>query len=135
VLEIKPQHPGAQLNLGSMLEAQGKLADAAAEYRKVLDKNPEDAQAHFSLGRVLVNQEDYRQGIKHLLKIINSSDEDSQPTYLYTLGAAYARSGDALSAQHYLRLAHEKAAARGQSKLVESIDADLRALEKYGGEK
>jgi tetratricopeptide (TPR) repeat protein len=135
VLEINPQHPAAQLNLGSMLEAQGKLPDAMAEYQKALDKNPEDAQVHFSLGRILVNQEDFKRGIEHLLKTINAGDEDNQPTYLYALGAAYARSGDALNARRYLRLAHEKAAARGQTKLVESIDADLRALETYGSQK
>jgi tetratricopeptide (TPR) repeat protein len=135
VLEINPQNPSAQLNLGGMLEAQGKWVDAMAEYQKVLDKNPEDAEAHFSLGRILVNQEDYKQGVEHLLKSINTSDEDNQPTYLYAVGAAYARSGDASSARRYLRLAREKAVRRGQSKLVESIDVDLRVLETYGSQK
>jgi tetratricopeptide (TPR) repeat protein len=135
VLEINPQYPGAQLNLGSMLEAQGKLSDAMVEYQKELDKNPEEAQAHFNLGRILVNQEDYKGGIEHLLKTISVGDEDSQPTYLYALGAAYARSGDTVDAQRYLRLAREGAMARGQSQLVESIDADLRALEPPGSQK
>ena len=135
VLEINAQYPGAQLNLGSMLEAQGKLADATAEYQKALDKNPEDARAHFSLGRILVNQEDYKGGIEHLLKTINVGDEETRPTYLYALGAAYARSGDTVNALLYLRAAREKAVARGQSQLVESIDADLRALESHGSQR
>jgi hypothetical protein len=33
---------------------------------------------------------------------------------------------------HYLRLAREQAAAWGQTKLVESIDDDLRILETEG---
>ena len=135
VLEINAQNRDAQLNLGSMLEAQGKLSDAMAEYRKVLDKNPGDAQAHFGLGRILVNQEDYRQGIEHLLKSVDTAAEASQPTYLYALGAAYARSGDTVNARHYLELAREKAKRLGQSQLVESIDADLRELETSGGRK
>ena len=134
VLEINPQYLGARLNLGSMLEAQGKLSDAMAEYRKVLDQNPEDAQAQFGLGRILVNQEDYKAGIEHLLKSINVGDENNQPTYLYALGAAYARSGDTVNAQRYLHLAREKAVALGQSQLVESIDTDLRALATPGSQ-
>jgi tetratricopeptide (TPR) repeat protein len=135
VLEMDPSHPGAQLNLGSMLEAQGILPDAMAEYQKVLDKNPEDPEAHFSVGRLLVNQEEYKQGIEHLLKSSNAGDQDRQPTYLYALGAAYARTGDAMNAKLYLRLAREKAAARRQSQLVESIEADLRDLETDGSQK
>jgi tetratricopeptide (TPR) repeat protein len=134
VLAINPQHHGAQLNLGSMLEAQGKLLQAMAEYQRVLDVSPEDAEAHFGLGRILVNQEDYKQGIEHLHKSISSAAEVSQPTYLYALGAAYARSGDTVNARHYLQQAREKAVALGQSQLVESIDADLRILEGSGSQ-
>ena len=80
VLEVNPQHRDAQLNLGSMLEAQGKLPEAMAEYQRVLDLNPRDAQAHFGMGRILVNHEDYKQGIEHSLRSINSAAEASQPT-------------------------------------------------------
>ncbi|HYY72935.1 MAG TPA: tetratricopeptide repeat protein [Candidatus Bathyarchaeia archaeon] len=134
VLAIDPQHRDAQLNLGSMLEAQGKLPEAMSQYQRVLDINPEDAQAHFGLGRILVNQEDYKQGIEHLLKSARTGGEVSQPTYLYALGAAYARSGDTVSARHYLKQARDKALALGQSQLVESIEADLRALETSGSQ-
>jgi tetratricopeptide (TPR) repeat protein len=134
VLEINPQYLAAQLNVGSMLEAQGKPSDAMVEYKKVLDKNPEDAQAHFSLGRILVNQEDYKAGIEHLLKSINVGDENNQPTYLYALGAAYARSGDIVNALFHLRAARKKAVALGQSQLVQSIDTDLQALETPGSQ-
>ena len=133
-LAINPQHRDAQLNLGSMLEAQGKLPEAMSQYQRVLDASPEDAQAHFGLGRILVNQEDYKQGIEHLLKSVSAGAEVSQPTYLYALGAAYARSGDTVKARHYLQQAREKAVALGQSQLVESIEADLRALEASGSQ-
>ena len=81
-----------------------------------------------------MNQEDYKAGIEHLLKSINVGDENNQPTYLYALGAAYARSGDTVNAQRYLHLAREKAVALGQSQLVESIDTDLRALATPGSQ-
>lgn len=134
-LEINPQYPGAQLNLGNMLEAQGNLAGATALYQKILESNPGDSQAHFSLGRLLVNQENYSEGIQHFLKSVSAGDEEREPTYLYALGAAYARSGDRANASRYLHLAREKAAARGQSELVQSIDDDLRILETEGSPK
>jgi tetratricopeptide (TPR) repeat protein len=127
-LEIDPQFPGADLNLGNMLEAQGHLPEAAAEYQKALEISPNDSRAHFVLGRLLVNQEKYQEGIRHLLKSVGGGDEENKPTYLYALGAAYARSGDPTNGLRYLRLAREGAAARGQSKLVSNIDEDLEAL-------
>jgi len=131
-LGIDPHYSAARANLGYALEAQDRLPEAIAEFRKAIEYNSDDFQAHFGLGRILVNQESYREGIQHLLKCLGTSDEESKPAFLYALGAAYARSGDTQNGLHYLRLAREKAAARGQAKLVESIDADLRILETEG---
>ena len=129
-LEINPLYPDAHTNLGYMLEAQNKLSGAMAEYRKTLENNPTDPQAHFSLGRILVNQEAYKEGIEHLQKSLSGADKGSEPSYLYALGAAYARSGDGGNGLRYLLQAREKAAARAQRKLVESIEEDLQTLER-----
>ena len=131
-LGIDPHYSAARANLGYALEAQNRLPEAIAEFRKAIEHNPDDFQAHFGLGRILVNQESYREGIQHLLKCLEASDEESKPAILYALGAAYARSGDMPNGFHYLRLAREQAAAWGQTKLVESIDDDLRILETEG---
>src|SRR5256885_1014231 len=127
-LEIDPQHAGAHNNLGYLLERQGKSAEAAAEYRQAIQNKPADRQAHFNLGRVLVNQRDYEEGIRELTKTIEPEDENT-PRYVYALGAALARSGDRPSALRYLHRARDSAAALGQSALVASIDRDLRTLE------
>lgn len=129
-LEINPLYPDAHTNLGYMLEAQNKLSGAVAEYGKALENNPTDPRAHFSLGRILVNQEAYKEGIEHLQKSLSAADKGSEPSYLYALGAAYARSGDRGNGLRYLRQAREKAAARAQRKLVESIEEDLQTLER-----
>ena len=131
-LEINPQYPGARLNLGSMWEAQGNLQEAVAAYQKALEDNPNDPQAQFDVGRVLVNQEKYPEGIQHLLQSLNTTNEDRKPTYLYALGAAYARSGDRTNGLRCLHLAREEATARGQTQLVQTIDADLHVLETEG---
>src|SRR5438034_995102 len=88
-------------------------------------------QAHFNLGRILVNQKKYLEGIQELEKTIEPEDENS-PRYVYALGAAFARSGDRQNALRYIRQARDGAAARGQSALLTSIERDLRALEAPG---
>lgn len=128
-VEIDPTYPGAHTNLGIAVAAQNRFAEATAEFQQSLASNPDDIPARFGLGRALVNQENFREGIAQLLKCLETTDEDLKPSYVYALGAAYARAGDVKNGQLYLRQAREKGAARGQSQLVESIDQDLQTLE------
>jgi tetratricopeptide (TPR) repeat protein len=132
VLEINPAYPKAHTHLASVLEAQNRWSEASAVFGQALENDPEDLQAHFGLGRVFVKQENYREGLPHLAKAAETDDEDSKPAYLYALGAAWARGGDVKKGIDYLRQAREKAMARGQAELVESIGQDLRALEAAG---
>jgi tetratricopeptide (TPR) repeat protein len=127
-LDIQPVYPGARLNLGFMLEAQGKLPEALAEYQKAVQNDATDSQAQFNAGRILVHQQNYQEGIQHLLKSLSTTEKENKPSYLYAVGAAYVRAGDRANGLHYLSLARQEAAALEQSKLVESIDDDLRTL-------
>jgi hypothetical protein len=52
---------------------------------------------------------------------------------MYALGVAYIESGDAVSAQRYLRQAGEGAASLGQARLSLEIAATLRKLEERAG--
>jgi tetratricopeptide (TPR) repeat protein len=130
VLEIDPAHANAHNNLGDLWQREGKTEAAVEEFRKAIESKPDFPQAHFNLGRILVNQENYKEGIPELLKTLRTQDVNLMPSYLYALGAAYARSGDAKSALRYLRAAREQAVARHQSRLAESIERDLETLEK-----
>ena len=132
VLEIQPNHADAHNYLGDILQRQGQLLEAAEEFRKAIEDWPNFPQAHFNLGRILVNQEKYQEGIQELVKALSTKDQESEPPYLYALGAAYTRAGDRENGLWYLRLARAKAAARQQLRLVESIDRDLRLLEAEG---
>jgi tetratricopeptide (TPR) repeat protein len=129
VLEINPHHPEAHNNLGDILQRQGKLPDAISQFRAAVDDRPNFPQAHFNLGRILVNQENYKEAIEELLKTLSTEDAETKPSYLYAVGAAYARAGDRLNALRYLHLAKQQAAARQQAKLLDNIDRDLHIIE------
>ena len=131
-LEFDPSDSNARNSLGDLLQREGDLDGALADFRQALVSKPDFPQAHFNLGRVLVNQGNYKEGIPELIKALGTSDDDARPSYLYAVGAAYARSGDPQNGLRYLHMAREQAAMRHESKLLESIDRDLRLLETSG---
>ena len=104
------------------------MAEAVLEFRKAIEEKPDFPQAHFNMGRILVNQGEYKQAIAELLKTLSTDDKDLRPSYVYAIGAAYARADDRPNALRYLRLAREQAAERQQAKLLEDIDHDLAIL-------
>ncbi len=130
-VEINPFYAEAHNNLGSLLEQQGRLVEALEQYRQAVQNQPEYRLAHFHLGRILVNQNNYDDAIQHFLKTLTPEDENT-PRYLYALAAAYARSGDREKALKFARKAREQAAARGQTRLLTTIEKDIRALEQEG---
>ena len=52
-LELAPEHPDANLNLGRIHHERGEVKLAEAHYRRVLESRPEDAIAAFNLGVAL----------------------------------------------------------------------------------
>jgi tetratricopeptide (TPR) repeat protein len=129
VIELNPQHAEAHSNLGYVLEGRGEAPAAMAEFRKALEISPEFPQAHFNLGRVLVTQENYEEGIPHLLKALATKDQASKTSYLHALGIAFSSVGDLESAIRYLHLARAKAVANKETKLLAGIEEDLRLLQ------
>jgi tetratricopeptide (TPR) repeat protein len=55
-LQLDPDHPGANLNLGRLLHEAGDSAAAEAHYRRALEARPGDATAQFNLGVALEDQ-------------------------------------------------------------------------------
>jgi Flp pilus assembly protein TadD len=53
---LKPDHSGAQSNLGNALGAQNKLEEAIPHYQKALEIDSKDFQTHFNLGVSLLRQ-------------------------------------------------------------------------------
>jgi tetratricopeptide (TPR) repeat protein len=53
---------------GEILEIQGKYPEAAAEYRKAIEKNPRAVDLHFRLGRVILIDSQGPQALENALK-------------------------------------------------------------------
>jgi len=126
-LELKPDYAEAHNNLGFLLMSSGKVDEAAQHYRAAIEAKPDFRAAHFNLGRILVNQGRIVEAIEHL-RLTLAPEDDETPRCTYALGAAYARIGNRAEALKYMRQAEEKAAARGQTDLVDTIEKDLRRL-------
>ena len=126
-LQINPHHAKARYNLGIVLETKGRFKEALEQFEEALEDQPAYQEAHFQIGRILVNEKKFDGAIQHFLQILDPVNSETS-TYLYALGAAYARAGNRTSALHYLEMAREQAAARGQSKLLADIERDLKAL-------
>ncbi len=128
-LEINPFYAEAHNNLGHLLEKEGRLTEALKHYREAVASKPDYRLARFHLGRALAHQRRYGEAIAQFRKILSPEDEQT-PTYLYALGATYARSGDRSRAVWFLRQAREKAVLLGQTQLAGSVSRDLATLER-----
>jgi tetratricopeptide (TPR) repeat protein len=128
-IAINPYYAEARNNLGAIYQQRGRLDDAAREFRRAIADQPSYPLARFQLGRILVNQNNYTEAIEQFQKALEPAGEKT-PTYLYALGATYARAGNRQEALRYLRQARNAASAHGQTQLVASIERDLLALQK-----
>lgn len=127
-LEINPSYPEAHNKYAYLLMTQGQLVEAEREYRLALENDPNLRAAHFNLARILIQQEKLEEAIEHLLKTLEPEDENT-PRYMYALGAAYYRAGNAGEALRYIREARSRAMSLGQKDLLTSIEKDLSVLE------
>jgi tetratricopeptide (TPR) repeat protein/serine/threonine protein kinase len=53
---LRPQSPGALLNLGNALRAKGKVDEAIASYKEAIRLKPDYAEAHNNLGNALCDK-------------------------------------------------------------------------------
>jgi serine/threonine-protein kinase len=53
---LRPDSPGARINLGTALQTNGRLDEALVSYRKAIALDPKYAMAHYNLGHALYGQ-------------------------------------------------------------------------------
>lgn len=58
---LRPQHPGARNNLGSLYMKQSRLAEAQAQFAALLQSSPDNIPARLNLGAVLLAQEQWQE--------------------------------------------------------------------------
>jgi len=51
-LAVKPDYIGARLNLAFLYSLMDRNEDAIKEYKSVLERDPENAEAHYNLGTI-----------------------------------------------------------------------------------
>jgi tetratricopeptide (TPR) repeat protein len=56
LIEKSPSSPEAETLIAETFQAQGKWDDAAAQFRKILQQNPNQPGIHYQLGRILLSK-------------------------------------------------------------------------------
>jgi len=159
---VAPDSAEAHELLGKSFEAQGKLDEALAEYRRASEKAPAKPGLHFLVGNVdwkLKKIEDAQHEFREELKlnphhpmanlrmgqILLETQRDTPAQAIHYLREAVAGAPDSLEAHREfgkaLRLAHQYPDAEKELRLVESrapkdpiVHAQLAALYKEMGE-
>jgi len=91
-LDAQPSAANIRVNLGRLLEAQGRLREAIAEYRRAASDDPTLAPAHYNLGTALARVGDTAGALTSLRQAVALEPRD--PAALMNLGALLAGAGD-----------------------------------------
>ncbi len=80
------------LRMGNSKYKEKKYEDAELNYRKALEKNPEEKRAVYNLGNSLYKQGKYNESQQKYLEIINTTKEKSEKAMAYyNLGNSYLK--------------------------------------------
>jgi tetratricopeptide (TPR) repeat protein len=114
-IRIQPTFPRAHTQLGIVLHRRGKRREALAAFRKALTSDrPDDVTPHLGLGKVLLEEKEYRQAADHFRQALALKPDLPGP---YLEGArASARAGLHRQALTWLRA--------GLARHIERIERD-----------
>jgi serine/threonine protein kinase/Flp pilus assembly protein TadD len=136
---LRPQSPGARVNLGVALRNKGRLADAAAAYRHAIDLKPDYANAHRNLCHVLIEMGQFDEAVATWRRAIALDSSDvSIDSYLGVVLCRNRRYDDAAAVfRHAIEVKPHDAIAYSdlgnvltiQGHLDEAIDACERSID------
>ena len=75
-VRLNPGAAQAHADLADVLAAQGRLENAASEYRRAVELNPEAYAAHLSLGEILARGGNMAEARAHIEKAAQSPDPE-----------------------------------------------------------
>jgi tetratricopeptide (TPR) repeat protein len=110
-LALRPGSPEVNLNIGNALKAQGDLAGAIACFRKAIELDPQDAQAHISLGALLNDHLKDHQGTVACYRKASELDPKYADAHC-NLGRTLKEQGEFATALAALQAGHELGSKR-----------------------
>jgi tetratricopeptide (TPR) repeat protein len=103
-VQLNPKLALAYSDLGDLLAAQGRAAEALAAYRRAIAQDAKLAEAHYGLATVLVNSGEEKEAEQELRLAIRANADDYQAHLM--LGRILEKEGNATEARlHYLKAA------------------------------
>ncbi|MCS5489679.1 tetratricopeptide repeat protein [Algoriphagus limi] len=100
VTDIKAFHLRAR-----SYEEMGRIQDALEDYERIISLNPEYAQAHAGIGKILFNQKQYKEAELRLLRAAKYDPADFD--ILYLLGRALLQNKNYSLAEEFFQKAKE----------------------------
>lgn len=91
--------PGEALGFGRVLIARGRPAQARDLFDALVERTPEDPQAHYWLARVLIATREFEAGIESLARSVSLAGEPLASRLKLELGKAYEFTGDPANAE------------------------------------
>ena len=92
VVRVSPENIGAHVNLGMLLQQQGKLDEALAEFEEVLRLNPDNGSVYANIGRLEAQRDNFDQAVDAYARAIAlSKDERRVNALVGDLNLALAR--------------------------------------------
>ena len=127
-VELNPRYASAHSNLGSALAQLNRLANAIPHLEKAIEYKPDLVDAHNNLGVALAMAGRTPEAIAALERAAALS-AGKEPAILELLGRLYAGDGRFEAAGQAARRALAAASAKGSSRLVERLQAQIAEYE------
>jgi tetratricopeptide (TPR) repeat protein len=100
-LALDPSDADSHVNLGRLLQEQGRMEEAARHYREALRLTPRHATAAFNLGTVLEDQRKFPEAIAAYRDAVAFDDRLAEAHY--NLSRLYEKAGQRQAAFRHLR--------------------------------
>ena len=124
VLKLDPMYSGARRNLGIVYLNLESNDLAIQELQKSIEQDPQDATAHFYLGRVFQQKEQYEESLIYFQTVL-SLDPDLEQIALFQIGLAYFKIEEKEDAKLALGMALEKDPESATAAEIENLLNEL----------
>lgn len=97
------EHPAVLTNFGLAAQAEGALTDAIDAFRAVLERTPEDCNAHYNLGNALAEQGTHSEAVEAFRECLKLNPTDAEAHYMVGVSLLRGSPPDAEAAMDALQ--------------------------------